>query len=150
MRRLQYFLATGFCSGYSPIAPGTVASLLIVCVLWILAPIPLLVQTMAILLFFIVGVWASSRIVIEQKDDDPAMVVIDEMDGMLLALMGCPKRILPFLLAFLLFRFFDIVKPFPIRHAERLPSGWGVMLDDVLAGVYALIAINVLLGLQLI
>jgi len=150
MTRLQYFLATGFFSGYSPIAPGTVASLLIFFILWFLAPLSLAFHSFMIGLFFVVGVWASSRVAIDRKDDDPSLVVIDEMDGMLFSLLGCPKRFFSFLTALLLFRLFDIVKPFPIKYAEQLPLGWGIMLDDVLAGVYALIIVQVLLRMQIV
>jgi len=84
-----------------------------------------------------VGVVASGRAAIELGLTDPPMVVWDEVVGMGVALLAVPHGLLVVLAAFGLFRLFDITKPYPIKRLERLPGGYGIMLDDVLAGVYA-------------
>jgi len=76
---------------------------------------------------------------------DARPIVIDEVLGMGLALLLVPKKIVYYVIAFVLFRLFDIVKPFPARQAERLPGGWGVMMDDLVAGVYANVVVQVVL-----
>lgn len=84
-----------------------------------------------------------------EKDfgQDARPIVIDEVLGMGLALLFVPKKIIYYVIAFVLFRLFDIVKPFPARQAERLPGGWGVMADDLVAGVYANVVMQVILKL---
>jgi phosphatidylglycerophosphatase A len=86
---------------------------------------------------FGLGVAAASRIERAAGRKDPSIVVIDEVVGMLVALWALPFQAGEALAAFLCFRLFDIVKPYPIRRLERQPGGWGIMLDDVLAGLYA-------------
>ena len=85
-----------------------------------------------------------------EKDfgQDARPIVIDEVLGMGLALLFVTKRIVYYVIAFVLFRFFDIVKPFPPRQAEKLPSGWGVMVDDLVAGVYANVVVQVFISLN--
>ena len=145
MSHLQYLLATGFYAGYSPVAPGTAGSLLAVIVLWFSIPsIPLFVYLILIIIIFAIGVWTSSHVE-SQKGEDPSIVVIDEIAGMMIALIACPVSIKNFFVAFLAFRLFDVTKPFPVDRAERLPSGWGIMLDDVLAGIYTFLLVQILL-----
>jgi phosphatidylglycerophosphatase A len=79
---------------------------------------------------------------------DARPIVIDEVLGMGLALLFVPKKIVYYVIAFVLFRLLDIVKPFPARQAERLPGGWGVMADDLVAGVYANVVVQVVLIIQ--
>ncbi len=76
---------------------------------------------------------------------DARPIVIDEVMGMGLALLFVPKRIVYYVIAFVLFRIFDIVKPFPARQAERLPAGWGVMADDLVVGVYVNVVVQIAL-----
>ena len=149
MSCVHYFLATGFFSGYSPIAPGTVASLLILILFPFYPSITFLEHFFFILVILILGIWSSSKLTTDQNKD-PSIVVIDEMVGMLIALVACPKNVPAFVIAFLLFRFFDIVKPFPINMAEKLPQGWGIMMDDVVAGLYAFFLLQLLLLLRVL
>lgn len=144
MSRLHYLLATGFYTGYSPIAPGTAGSLLILIISWFLLPIHIILHIGLIIVILVLGVWTSSRVE-SDKGRDPSIVVIDEIAGMLIALVACPVSIKMFVIAFIAFRAYDIVKPFPVGLAERLPSGWGIMADDVLAGIYALLTVQILL-----
>lgn len=76
---------------------------------------------------------------------DPSIIVIDEIVGMLVALAFLPKTATVVVLTFVMFRLFDIVKPFPVRNLERIPAGWGIMLDDVAAGVYANVVCRLIL-----
>jgi phosphatidylglycerophosphatase A len=94
---------------------------------------------------FVIGVWAASRAERFFGRTDPGHVVIDEVAGQVITFLAQPQASWKWLLAgFVLFRFFDVVKPFPARRAERLPAGWGIMTDDVLAGLYSLAALVVL------
>jgi len=94
---------------------------------------------------FILGVWAASGAEKFFGRPDPRYVVIDEVVGQMLTFLARPDRSWKWLLAgFVLFRIFDVVKPFPARQAERLPAGWGIMMDDVAAGVYSMGALLLL------
>ncbi len=129
-------LATTFYTGYSPVAPGTVGAALAAVGLWFLRidqGWPLLALA---LVSGLIGVWAAQRA--EQRwGEDPGRVNWDEVVGMMLSLCFLPRTSTVFILAFLAFRFFDILKPVPVSTAERLPHGWGIMADDVMAGIYA-------------
>ena len=150
---LHKFIATGFGSGYFPIAPGTAGAVLAT-ILWfglslVLTPSCLLIATaLLIVLFTFLGVW-SSGVMETYWGKDPSKVVIDEMVGVwipLLIVNNENKYYLYYTLAaLLLFRLFDIFKPLCIRKLEAVEGGWGIMLDDILAGVYSLF---ILLGLQ--
>lgn len=141
---LHLFFATGFYSGYSPFAPGTAGSLVGILIYMIPGVEKFFILIPISILFFIIGVITSSHL--ERKlGDDPSIVVIDEIVGMWVSLFFLPKQLAVYIGAFLLFRFFDIVKPPPARRAERLKGGWGIMLDDVFAGVYANIVLQVIL-----
>ena len=144
MIRVHFFLATGFYVGYSPVAPGTAGSLLMILIFLLLPALTIVHHLILILIISILGVWSSSRVA-EKKGKDPSIVVIDEMAGMAIALLACPVTIITFLTAFLAFRLFDIYKPFPIRTSENLPGGWGIMMDDILAGLFAFFLVQILL-----
>jgi phosphatidylglycerophosphatase A len=102
-----------------------------------------------ILLVFFAGVW-SSTLVEKQWGKDPNRVVVDELLGMWVSLYLVPFNWKYFLAAFLIFRFFDIVKPLYIRKAEQLPSGWGIMADDLLAGIYTNLLLQLAATLNLL
>ncbi len=140
--------ATVFGIGRFPKAPGTAASAVSV-VLYVLVlrewPWPLYLVLLAAL--FILGTAASSSYAREVGQADPKRVVIDEAFGQLLALVLVPAGWLPLAAAFLLFRFFDIIKPFPIRKLEHLPGGWGIMADDAAAGAAAWIIVQLIMRL---
>lgn len=141
-RKIAWALATWFGCGLNPIAPGTTGTIGALPLYFLVRSIggaPLVFVT-AILVTF-VGVWASNIIVRETEEKDPQRIVIDEVAGVLLALSAAPQTIAGVLAAVVLFRIFDITKPFPARRLERLPGGWGVVLDDVAAGVWAAIVL---------
>lgn len=150
MSQLHFLLATGFYSGYSPIAPGTTGSLLTLLILWFALPLMTLpIYLLLILIIFFVGIWTSSYVE-SQKGNDPSIVVIDEIVGMMIALIACPVSIKTFAVAFLAFRVFDVTKLYPVNRAEKLPSGWGIMLDDVFAGIYAFLTIQILIKINIL
>lgn len=153
-RPFDVFLTTGFYSGFLPKAPGTWGALAAT-ILWLIGYAligywPLQVVTVVcIVLFTLFSIRPINRI--EQFwGHDPKRVVIDEVVGVWICLLGVPDtaNVMRFwiyvVLAFALFRLFDILKPFGIRKAEALPGGWGVMMDDILAGFFGLIVMNLL------
>jgi phosphatidylglycerophosphatase A len=137
-RRLARWAAIGFGAGRAPFAPGTFGTLLAV-------PLYLAVQSWSpaayaalVAALFGAGVWFCHMAAQDMGEPDPSAVVWDEVVGYLVAMFQAPAGWPWIVGGFLLFRLFDIWKPFPIRRLERrLPGGWGVMVDDVLAGVYA-------------
>ncbi len=136
MRRLVYAVATFLGTGYAPVAPATVASLAVGLLWWWASPVPLALQVVLLLLVVAVGVPAAT-FVARERGTDPSLVVVDEVAGMLVTYLGVSTGWQGWLAGFLWFRFTDILKPTPIRQLERLPMGWGIMADDLLAGVYA-------------
>jgi len=129
--------------GFFPVAPGTAGSLaalaLYAVLRWVGEPV---FETAIIVGVFAVGVWASSRAERLLGAEDPGPVVIDEVLGMLVTLAWMPLSIAAVAVGFLLFRVFDVIKPYPARQLERAPGGWGIMLDDAMAGVYAHLAVR--------
>ena len=121
-----------------PAAPGTLASFLTLFLAWGLETVhgPLLVLVGATTATA-VGYWSSEVYVRQRGASDPSECVIDEVAGQLLACAFAPRTLVSYALAFGLFRIFDVVKPWPISAAERLPGGLGIMVDDVLAGFMA-------------
>ncbi len=136
MMRLSKLISTSLGIGYIGKGAGSVAAA-VCCLAWYFIQIRG-VNTPAtfavITLLFFAGVWAAS-VVEREWGKDPNRVVIDEVQGMCVSLFMLPVTWKYVLLAFILFRFFDITKPLFIRKAEALPSGWGVMMDDLLAGI---------------
>jgi len=140
---LPRFIATGFFSGYSPVVSGTVGSLtglIIYAIPGIEAPVIFLVLTIAV---FFIGTYASAQME-KSYGDDPSIVVVDEIVGMWISLLFLPKSIAIAAIAFFAFRFYDIVKPPPARQMEKYPGGWGIMLDDVFAGIYANVTLQII------
>ncbi len=137
-------IATGCFSGYSPVASGTAGSLVALAVF----ALPIMrsqgALAAAVILSLTVGAYVSG-IMERWHGDDPSIVVIDEIAGMWISLMLLPQSPAITAIAFILFRLFDIIKPPPARRLERIKGGWGIMLDDVAAGLYANIALRVLL-----
>jgi phosphatidylglycerophosphatase A len=140
-------LATWFGCGYSPIAPGTVGTLGALPLVYFLHTLGLAPYWCGTMLVTAVGVWASGRVARELGVEDPQLVVIDEVAGVLIAVglasgLAFRNGLASAALAVALFRLFDIWKPGPIDSVQSLPNGWGVMMDDVLAGVAAGLVAN--------
>jgi len=137
--------------GFVPLAPGTAASLAIALLYkGVLFRLSLPVYLALLVFLFACGVMASAVQASALGQRDPRRIVIDEACGQLIALAALPATWTAVGLAFLLFRFFDIVKPFPIRRTERLPGGWGIMADDVLAGLMARLFLLVIFELRIV
>jgi phosphatidylglycerophosphatase A len=142
-------IGTFFGAGLLKPGPGTYGSIAAL-VLWItsaqaLHPTHLALDTaIAAIIATLIGIHAATIIARESGREDPGHVVIDEVAGQLIALIFCPPDWAHAILALLLFRLFDILKPPPIRQLERLPSGTGIMLDDVAAGLFALAAVQLI------
>ncbi len=162
MRRTAIFLATGAYTGFAPVAPGTAGSLLAAAVLMLLPEFATPMFGLATVGLLLVGVWAASEGERHFHQTDAPQVVIDEIVGMMVSVLWLPAGWLTVALALLWFRIFDILKPFPVRQAENggallgrvglnsprlfhLAGGVGVMLDDVVAGIYANLAVRVCL-----
>ena len=135
--RAAQILSTCFGIGYFPLAPGTVTSIVAVLGYYFFPVLhnPLLLLFL-VLLCSGAGIWAGG-VMEEHYGEDPSIVTIDELAGQWLALVFLPEGLVPLALSLLLFRFFDIAKPGPVDAAQRLPGGWGIMVDDLLAGLFA-------------
>lgn len=148
--RLPYkTIATGFGSGYAPIAPGTVGAALGCLLLWLYVHFIGIFNYWYFQLGFIlltalttvIGAIATQEVE-KEWGEDPSRVVIDEIIGVWISLLFMPLTLKNIIIGFVLFRIFDIWKPLGIRKLEAIKNGWGVMLDDVLAGVYANICLQ--------
>jgi len=138
MSGLAVFIATFGYVGYFPIAPGTAGSLaaipLYALVRWSGSPA---IELATIIAVFAIGIWAATGTERALARKDPGPVVIDEVLGMLITLAFLPLSIWGIVAGFLIFRLFDVIKPFPAGRFEHLPAGLGIMADDAMAGVYA-------------
>ena len=146
MKFLSKTVATFLGVGYVPLAPGTATSAIIVllyklCLHKLSWPLYLLI----VFVLFFLGIFASTIYSLELNDKDPRIITIDEAVGQLLVLFRMGEGWLLLLASFLVFRLFDIIKVYPIKKFEDLPKGWGIMLDDIVAAVYAGIIIHLYL-----
>ena len=135
------FVATFFYLGKLPFAPGSWGSLGAL-LLWLLLPVTFSVHLSVIIILFVLGVYSSNKIAENLDDHDPSEVVIDEVVGMGISLFMLPHSFELYFLAFILFRIFDIFKPLFIYRIQNLSGGWGIMLDDVLAGLFTFALVN--------
>lgn len=142
--RIAKAIASFFYVGFVPIVPGTFGSMAGLIVYFLLLPLnswQIYLGVFALVTF--IGIWAAGRAEHESGIVDPSFVVIDEVAGQLATLFLIPFNWVFVIAGFLIFRFLDIVKPFPARQAERLPGGYGIMLDDVMAGIYGNIIMHI-------
>ncbi|MFB3852519.1 MAG: phosphatidylglycerophosphatase A [Vicinamibacterales bacterium] len=141
--RFAVFVASFACVGYFPVAPGTAGSLAALALFAIVqsqgSAFAMIAVTIVVLLL---GTWSAGRAEAHFGVVDPGPVVIDEVAGMLISLALLPISVPVVFAGFILFRFFDIVKPWPARRLERLHGGVGVMADDAMCGIYANLAIR--------
>lgn len=156
--KLYKIAASGLGTGYSPVAPGTAGSALGIILLWIFNLclsysdignffIPIL-NSAVILIVTLIGIWSIKKVHKIWKHDS-GKIVIDEIVGVSIAAFAVPLKWEYYLSAFILFRFFDIVKPLGIRQFDKLKTNWSVMLDDILAGVYSLATLQILIYLNI-
>jgi phosphatidylglycerophosphatase A len=140
-------IATGFGSGLSPFAPGTAGTLVAVPLAYLLTvsmAAGVAAQTAALVAITAVAVWSAGMAAPRFGRKDPGQIVVDEIAGYLVAVAFLPPGWITLAAAFVLFRLFDVVKPPPCRRAEALPGGWGIVADDLLAGLYANLGLRLL------
>jgi phosphatidylglycerophosphatase A len=144
MTRLGVLIATFFGMGRIRIVPGTWTSLAVMLIIYFIPAASLPFTLLALLtgIVFVIGIPAAAACEKHFQKIDPRQCVIDEVAGQLVSLWFLPHTIGFYGAAFLLFRFLDVFKPFPIRQSEHIPYGIGIMLDDVLAGFYTLIILQ--------
>jgi len=143
-RNPVHFLAFGFGSGAVPVAPGTFGTLVAVPLYWLLAGYPLWLYLPVTVLLFAVGIWLCDVTSRDLGVHDHSGIVWDEIVGYLLTMTALPRTVTWAIAGFVLFRLFDIWKPWPIRWADRrITGGLGIMLDDILAGIYALLLLQI-------
>jgi phosphatidylglycerophosphatase A len=137
-------IATAGGIGFAPIAPGSCAALVALPVSWaIRAGAGVLGLVVATVLVILVGWWAAGAVAAARGEPDPGMVVIDEIAGQMLALLAAPRDPGFWVLSFVLFRLFDIAKPWPVGWADRhVKGGLGILLDDLLAAGYAVLVLE--------
>jgi len=139
------FLASGFLTGYFPVAPGTIGSLVGILACFFLQDVPFTIYAIVVILILIAGIYIAGEAEKIYQTKDSSHIVIDEIAGIFFTFIYLPKGISFLLVGFLAFRFFDIFKPFPIRLIdEKIKGGWGIMLDDVLAGIFANLLIRLI------
>lgn len=157
--RIYKLIASGLGTGYAPIAPGTAGSMLGILVFYFLnfvlnklefqQPLILILNLVVIIIVLLTGVFSIKK-VHQRWHHDASQIVIDEIVGVWIAVFALPFQWQYYLYGFILFRFFDIVKPLFIKKIDRLKSNWSVMLDDVLAGVYANIVLQVVVYINVL
>ena len=139
--KLITFLATGFGSGLVPFAPGTAGTLIGVLICLIFMPLPWIGRLVAVLALLAFSFYVADRAENIYKKKDDQRIVIDEIIGFQITMLPVAINLPGICAGFVLFRIFDILKPFPIRNLQRLPGGWGIVVDDVVAGIYAAIVL---------
>ena len=145
-QKAALFLATGFYAGNIPFAPGTFGSLIGLPLCFLLAGINLTAAIFVTVLFIGFAIWIAGTAAKALARKDPGNIVIDEIAGMVVTLTGLPFNLATAVIGFILFRIFDILKPFPIRVLDRrLSGGLGIVADDVVAGIFANILTRLLL-----
>ena len=136
--RLVLFLATGFFSGYLPGAPGTFGTLIGLPICYLLSGFQIGLSVIITVLFIGLSVALASKAETILAQKDPPQIVIDEIAGLMVTFVGLPFNVQTAVLGFIIFRVFDILKPIPIRWLDaRIGGGRGIVVDDVVAGVYA-------------
>lgn len=145
MKQVWLLLATFFYIGHMPVAPGTWASLVTGVLVYFIGPYwraHFYIQLIVIGVIFLAGIRAAGVAEIHYKKKDPRFCVIDEVAGQMVSLLLVPHKIGFYIAGFFLFRFFDIIKPPPIKKLEKAPYGIGIMIDDIAAGLYALVVLH--------
>jgi len=141
--RIAYLLSIWFGCGRLPLMPGTWGTLGAVPLYLLLAPGGPVAVAAAAFVVTLVGVWAATEVVRHTGLKDPQIVCIDEVAGVLITLAAAPVGWKGVVAGVVLFRIFDQWKPWPARGAERLPEGWGVVMDDVFAGLWGVVVLLV-------
>ena len=143
LKRPVFFLGLGFGSGLAPKAPGTFGTLAAVPIYWLMQDLPLTYYLAIVVVAFIAGIWICQKSADWLRRNDPSAIVWDEIVGYLITMTAAPAGWQWMVLGFVLFRFFDILKPWPINLADKaIHGGLGIMVDDVIAGIFALVCVQ--------
>ncbi len=146
MRRFVIISATWFGTGFSPVISGTIGTLAAIPLYLILARLPLALYLLSLLVFFFFASWISGQAEVIFGEKDSGKIVIDEVVGFLVTMIAVPCSWQGIAIGFILFRFFDITKIPPARYFDReVKNGYGVVLDDVVAGIYAALFLHLIL-----
>ena len=138
INKIATFFSTSFGIGYISRFPGTLASFIILIPIWFLKKNFTIDIVILILIFFTFFSLIIIHLALtELKCKDPSFIILDEYIGQAFSLIFCEEQILQYFVAFILFRFFDIVKPFPISYFDNLNNSFGVVFDDVIAGIFS-------------
>ena len=141
---IEKMIGSGFYTGYIPAASGTFGSIAALLIYWMPGFENPIIMSAVIIVFIVYGVYVGNKFD-KKYGKDPAECTVDEMVGQWIALLYVPKTIIFSIIVFFLWRFFDIVKPFPARKLEYLPGGFGIMIDDVISAFYSLLLIHLIL-----
>jgi phosphatidylglycerophosphatase A len=145
-KKIIEIIASCFYIGYIPGAPGTYGSLF---ALLLVSQFEFLTKNISIVLFIVIGLIFSTLMEKQTGKKDDQRIVIDEFVGILITFYYVKPNLSYLIIGFILFRLYDIYKPYPIKKTQKLKSGWGIMLDDILAGVYARIVLHIFVVLQI-
>ncbi|OPY88852.1 MAG: Phosphatidylglycerophosphatase A [Smithella sp. PtaU1.Bin162] len=138
------FLACGFGLGLSPIAPGTAGTLLGIPICLLCLPLPWFLRLLVVLVLLALSIYVAGRAEEIYRKKDDQRIVIDEIIGFQVTMLTVTITATHLCTGFVLFRIFDILKPFPLNNLQKLPGGWGIVMDDVGAGIYAGVAMLLL------
>ena len=145
-QNIYHFIALGFGSGLFKKGPGTAGSLAAIPIFYLLLNLPSLLQWLFVITLFFVGLYSSNKVIAVIDQKDPSFIVIDEIVAVLFLFILIPTNIQFLAFAFILFRIFDIFKPFPISWAENYFKGaFGIMMDDIVAALLSLLVIRLIL-----
>lgn len=142
IKNLYKFIGSGFLTGYVPLMPGTFGSALGLLLFFFVYQQLFVIKLLIIIIIFVLGIYLGNKFEI-YYGKDPKQFTLDEFVGTWIAFLFVPNNLLWWISAFVIWRFFDIVKPFPANRAENLIGGLGIMLDDVISGMYSLIIIYI-------
>jgi phosphatidylglycerophosphatase A len=144
-KEIAKIVSTVFYLGYIPLFPSSsIAGSLIGGMIVFLTKDFFHIQVFLIILLFLIGVYFSEFLIESKGNPDPPEIIIDEVCGIMIAIVGIPFKVHTIVLAYFFFHLFDAIKIFPLRKLEKLPLGWGVMTDDVMAGIYTNLIIRCL------
>ncbi|MFM8270091.1 MAG: phosphatidylglycerophosphatase A [Pseudomonadota bacterium] len=147
---MAIFIASGGFVGYFPIAPGTAGSLAALILIWYLRSFSWIVLLFTAVALLVMGIWAAGETCQILKKKDASQVVMDEIVGMMITVIGLPLTPYWLLVGFFVFRILDIVKPSPAKYFdEKVAGGLGVMMDDVVAGIYGNIILQLMMRAQI-
>lgn len=146
LRNPIHFISFGFGSGLSPIAPGTMGTIIAIPIFLILSKLSLVLYLTLVIVIFLIGCWVSNKTAVALNVHDHPGIVIDEIAGYLITMIMVPVTWYWIILGFVLFRLFDIWKPWPISIIDKqVKGGLGIMLDDVLAALYSLLSLHIVI-----